>query len=269
MPSAARAMSPTGSVICYNGNYEGDLSMFGSKPTLQALTQQRRLELVETDSDTEYRRELEAYQPPQRSSGNRSTGIERQLRRLFIYYGDRVLSPKRRQQATAFTSRIYRSSHYRRISELLYRACAWTLWLLRLMLFTLLRFTNSSYGCWRSCILMRNTARRLLWWMTLAKCGDVKLFVMILLGTPLVFVIAVVGLLLSIYCALRECFSNANFLRRFRVTWVTHTHPYIQLYFWASSLSAFVILQERIWIIDERNSLCHFYKAHTTKLIWI
>ncbi|XP_011182762.2 uncharacterized protein LOC105212469 [Zeugodacus cucurbitae] len=210
-----RALSPTGSVICYNGNYEGDLSMFGSKP----LPHQRRLELVETDSDTEYRRELEAYQPPQRTSVNRSSsGIERQLRRLLIYYGDRVLSPKRRQQATAFTSRIYKSSLYQRIIELLYRACAWMLWLLRLLLFTLLRFTNSSYGCWRSCILMRNTARRVLWWMTLAKCGDVKLFMMILLGTPLVFVLAAVGLLLSIYCALREYCGNANFLRRFRVT---------------------------------------------------
>uniref|UniRef100_A0A034WNY8 Uncharacterized protein n=1 Tax=Bactrocera dorsalis TaxID=27457 RepID=A0A034WNY8_BACDO len=217
---AARGMSPTtlGSVICYNGNYEGDLSMFGSKPTLQALTQQRRLELVETDSDTEYRRELEAYQPPQRSNAHQSSGIERQLRRLLIYYGDRLLSPKRRQQATAFTSSIYKSSYYQRTSDLLYRACAWTLWLLRLMLFTLLRFSNSSYGCWRSCILMRNTARRVLWWMTLAKCGDVKLFVMILIGTPLVFVIGVVGLLLSVYCALRECFSNANFLRRLHVT---------------------------------------------------
>lgn len=267
-------MSPTttASVICYNGNYEGDLSMFGSKPTLAALTQQRRLELVETDSDTEYRRELEAYQPSQRSNANRSTGIERQLRRLLIYYGDRVLSPKRRQQATAFTSRIYKSSYYQRISELLYRACAWTLWLLQLMLFTLLRFTNSSYGCWRSCILMRNTARRLLWWMTLAKCGDVKLFVMILLGTPLVFVIAVVGLLLSIYCALREYFSNANFLRRFHVTWSnthTHTHtpcPHIERNIFLSIFNTFVNLREAILIIDKRNSMCHFNKAHTTKI---
>ncbi|XP_004519149.1 uncharacterized protein LOC101453551 [Ceratitis capitata] len=216
--SARRTASapPTrSSVICYNGNYEGDLSMFGTKPVLHTLaaSSQQRLELVETDSDTEYKRELQSYQEPPRSSQTES-----QLKRLLVHYGDRLLSLKRRKQVTAYTSRICKSSYYQRTCELLCRSCTWTLWLLRLIFFTLLRFTNSTYGCWRSCIICRNSARRLLWWMTLAKCGDVKLFVMILLGTPIVFLIAIVGLLLAIYCALREYCGNANLLRRFRVT---------------------------------------------------
>ncbi|XP_017486999.1 PREDICTED: uncharacterized protein LOC108375387 [Rhagoletis zephyria] len=202
--SAHRSVSPRNGVICYNGNYEGDLSMFGSKRL------QRRLELVETDSDTEYKRELEAYQPPQRNDRS-------QLARLVIYYCDRVVPPSRRKLATAYTSRLYNNTYYQRMREMLYGACCWTLWLLRLVIFSMLRLTNFSYGCWRSCILLRNTARRLLWWMTLAKCGDVKLFFMILLGTPLVFVIAIVGFVLSIYCALRDCLSSSNFFQRFRM----------------------------------------------------
>ncbi|XP_053955681.1 uncharacterized protein LOC128861517 [Anastrepha ludens] len=203
--SARRASS----ITSYNGNYEGDLSMFGSKPSLQTLAHQRRLELVETDSDTEYKRELEAYQPQVHSSRS-------QLARLLIYYCDRVLTPSRRKQTATFTTRLHNSAYYQCMRGLLCRTCAWAIWLLRLMLFSLLQLTNCNYGCWRSCILLRNTARRLLWWMTLAKCGDMKLFFIILLGTPLVFAVAIVGFLLSIYCTFRERLSGSNFLQRMR-----------------------------------------------------
>ncbi|XP_067613557.1 uncharacterized protein [Eurosta solidaginis] len=214
--SSTPLSSRRGSIICYNGNYEGDLSMFGSSQPYKNPSPLRRLELVETDSDTEYKRELQTYQPQQRSIATYNTW-KSQLARLLLHYCDRVIAPKRRKQVTAFTNRLYKRTHYKRISELFCRAAVWLLWLLRIALLCLLRITNGSFGYWRCCNWLRNSARRLLWWMTLAKCGDAKLFMMILLGIPLLFIVAFVGLFLSIYSAARDYLSNSSLLRRFRV----------------------------------------------------
>lgn len=194
---------------CYNGNYEGDTSMFGNDIA-------NRMDLIDTDSDADYKTELEKYQNSTRSYA-RTRKASRPLRRLWRHYKQRMLSEKRQEQLTAFIESLSKNYYFQKFYNLLQLIIWLLLLIVRWILICLILFGNWSYGLWRSKSLMRSTARRLLWTMTLAKCGDIYFFTLILVMTPILVAVSICGFCLSVYCTLREWLSRSGYFIRHRV----------------------------------------------------
>ncbi|XP_023291526.2 uncharacterized protein LOC111675059 [Lucilia cuprina] len=186
------------SLICYNGNYEGDSSMFKEK-----LYELEHLSLVDTESDTDIPKEH-----TERSSFMAKHNNERSTIawRLLQFSMQQFLKPEIREKLSDKIENFMKSSLYKRLLK-------W--WTFLSLIFTYIFYITLilwkhlsvlSNFFWKKRVVFRNLLRRLLWWLTLAKCNDLSLFILILITSPVLLILSVCGLFIALFNGIRNSF---------------------------------------------------------------
>ncbi|XP_013111045.2 uncharacterized protein LOC106089665 [Stomoxys calcitrans] len=198
------------SVVGYNGHYEGDISMLGKKSLLALDTSN----VEKSDNNIYYDAEIDAHKtnlnanecPRMEDKSARTLLPESQFWNLMTAYMPRFLPPQMMEKFTKFTDLVYGSP----LNGFLCKICN----LIRIIIvwiFHLLAVIGAKIGGVSLWIFRIHYAcRRLLWSMTLTKYEDSLLFLLFLLCSPLVFSLAAVGFVLSLYASLKELLEDAT-----------------------------------------------------------
>uniref|UniRef100_A0A1I8P4F7 Uncharacterized protein n=1 Tax=Stomoxys calcitrans TaxID=35570 RepID=A0A1I8P4F7_STOCA len=196
------------SVEGYNGHYEGDISMFGKKSLLVLDTSN----VEKSDNNIYYDAEIDAHKtnlnatecPRMEDKSARTLLQESQFWNLMTAYMPRFLPPQMMEKCTQFT--VYGSP----LHGFLYKICN----LIRIIVVWIFHFLAGigakigGVSLW--IFRIHYACRRLLWSMTLTKYEDSLLFLLFLLCSPLVFSLAAVGFVLSLYASLKELLEDAT-----------------------------------------------------------
>lgn len=181
-------VAKTNAVACYNGNYEGDTTMF----------KKNSFQLLDTDSDVDYNGDCDIH----------CRALEYKV--TVWEYGRRWTTTRinRMEKVANVIAKVQRNFFYQKFIFLLNILLYLILLILRLGITVVAIIGNWSYGLWRSKAFLRNISRKFLWWLTLSTCNDITLFVVILVATPILFMISMVGLIISLYCKMKECLAK-------------------------------------------------------------
>ncbi|XP_013107217.2 uncharacterized protein LOC106086941 [Stomoxys calcitrans] len=193
----------------YNGHYEGDTSMLGKKSFLYTSNMGDSDNSIDDDTKIDdHNANINANESPRLEDKSAATLLqESQFWNLMAAYLLRFLPPQMMENFTKFIIFFYESAR---------KGFLYKIWnLIRFIVvctFRLLSIIGAKMQNGVSLWIFRihNACRRLLWLMTLAKYGDLLLFLLILLCSPLVFLMAAVGFTLSLYALLKELLHAAT-----------------------------------------------------------
>lgn len=170
------------------------------------------LDLADTDSDREITKDIERYMSTRSVNIKTSETSLSLLWRLFQLCLLQFLSPEKELKVLQFIEQFQQTSLYNSL-----KFCAKCITVLVTWLFRLITICCNKFGYFSSCgqKIFRISARRLLWWMTLAKFGDLTLFAFIILCTPLLFSIAILGFIIALCCCLKDLLKRLkNFIKK-------------------------------------------------------
>ncbi|KAM7357182.1 uncharacterized protein ACRADG_002656 isoform 2-T2 [Cochliomyia hominivorax] len=194
------------SLIYYNGNYEGDNSMFQS-------LELERLSLVDTESDTEFQNYITTSRSTLKEEvDNESTSFAGRLLKLCMM---RLLNPEWREKTSINIEKFQKTDCYRKSAECLkFLFIVWT-YVLFLTQHLCYRLLTLGHFFWRNRVIFRNLVRRLLWWLTLAKCSDLYLFLLILISSLLLFILSFLGLIITLCGELKDALCQGVYLMKY------------------------------------------------------
>lgn len=161
-----------------------------------------RLNLVDTESeDNDFEKEvlnLRARMLVKKQ--NEDTVLWRLLQFLLINF----LKPDMQEKVTERLELIMQSRGYRKFIKCYQCLACVLMYVLHLMLRVLINLAYLGHIMWKRRLIFRNMVRSLLWWMTLAKCTDLALFALILIGVPVVFLLALIGFIIAFCGCIRD-----------------------------------------------------------------
>ncbi|XP_030380183.1 uncharacterized protein LOC115628286 [Scaptodrosophila lebanonensis] len=204
----------------FNGHYEGDISMFPSGSKLGNIISQNascplmctmnnhpqrqdkhsnQEQLHETDSESEYCAQLEKVQRKENTE-TRFGGFYN-----LLMSG---MQPQRQQQLELALQRCQTNSFCKCLLMLL----QFLGFLLGIMLVLGLRLAHATsklrFRLWRSKFFLRSAMRELMWRMTNAKTNDTVLFFIAVVATPWLFLIGLIGFVISILFLVHQHLSE-------------------------------------------------------------
>ncbi|XP_037810489.1 uncharacterized protein LOC119602816 [Lucilia sericata] len=186
------------SLICYNGNYEGDSSMFKDK-----LYEFEHLSLVDTESDTDFPKE-----PTARSSFMPKDNNERSTIawRLLQFSMQQFLKPEMAEKVSDKIENFMESLLYKKLIKWFKFVTLLFSYIFYITLILWKRLSVLSNFFWKRRVVFRNLSRRLLWGLTLAKCSDLCLFILILITIPVLLILSICGLIIALFSGIRNSF---------------------------------------------------------------
>uniref|UniRef100_A0A1I8PGQ5 Uncharacterized protein n=1 Tax=Stomoxys calcitrans TaxID=35570 RepID=A0A1I8PGQ5_STOCA len=190
----------------YNGHYEGDTSMLGKKSFLYTSNMGDSDHSIDDDTKTDdHNSNINANESPRIEDKSAATLLqESQFWNLMAAYLLRFLPPQMMENFTKFIIFFYESARKGFLCNLIRFIVVCTFRLLSIIGAKM----QNGVSLW--IFRIHNACRRLLWLMALAKYGDLLLFLLILLCSPLVFLLAAVGFILSLYALLKVLLQDAT-----------------------------------------------------------
>lgn len=184
--------------------------MFRERNSLVSL---EHFSLVETDSESEMKKDMELYKEPNAAKASKETQLWLFMQHCLLYF----LKPETVMKITQYVDNFLKSKFYNRLQLFGKYYKIALLWTIRVLIVLCSKLEIITVVLWKLRTFLRNIIRRLLWWLTLAKCGDLTLFSVVLLCTPVLFLIAAMGFFISFYSYLKDYIQRWVGLLRMRM----------------------------------------------------
>lgn len=170
-----------------------------------------RLSLVDTESDTELQNDTSRSIPKleEKGNNNRTVLATRLLQFALIY-----VKPEWSEQIKNALEKFQYTDVYKNLEKIInFITVLWT------YIFYIAKYLCNQLLClghilWKRRMIFRNLARRLLWWLTLAKCDDLSLFLLILICLPILFILSLFGLIIAICGKLKDVLHQSGYFMK-------------------------------------------------------